>query len=507
MATYSAVVALMVGVAAAPAVAHVPCASSCRTGVAACRAACGGPARRSCMEGCRARLGCPSHIRTIAYVVTECDEDARGIRGRQALRIRRRDCDPLTAMELVLAEPVADPLGACSIFGEFRTGDASMTIGAFQRLGVTPDGTGVVFEANTAFALFPSFTVPVAQAGFYFVRADGTGLRFLGPPSREPAFRLIPVASSPIGVGPFTEPALNFSPDGRRFVFNDVGPGPAGEDATQIVTIDLATGRREQVTRLPFVHAPPGPVPAAGFARFLDDETITFASFADPDGENPNHELTVFDVRIDGSDLHAIHLDLPALAAGTLVPTFEVTGGHNRLEPVTLRKPGAADVIEVYELNRKNVLQLTNFGRRDTFSLFLGDQGRRVFLQASADPLGANATQNCQLFSIDTLGGGLRQLTRFGQGARSAIGCAPGPPPGCSFDLPGLVTQDPLTSTVVFESSCDPFGTNPFGSQIFAMRRDGSGLRQLTATGGFVRAPDGSVTAELPGPFAYPGTP
>jgi hypothetical protein len=35
------------------------------------------------------------------------------------------------------------------------------------------------------------------------------------------------------------------------------------------------------------------------------------------------------------------------------------------------------------------------------------------------------------------------------------------------------------------------------------MRPDGSGLRQLTAARGFAVAADGTVTAELPGPFAY----
>ena len=52
-----------------------------------------------------------------------------------------------------------------------------------------------------------------------------------------------------------------------------------------------------------------------------------------------------------------------------------------------------------------------------------------------------------------------------------------------------MLTQDSKTRTVVFYSSCDPLGTNPFGGQLFAMRPDGSDLRQLTHTRGVVTTP------------------
>jgi hypothetical protein len=42
----------------------------------------------------------------------------------------------------------------------------------------------------------------------------------------------------------------------------------------------------------------------------------------------------------------------------------------------------------------------------------------------------------------------------------------------------------------------DAFGTNPLGHQIFAMRQDGTGLRQLTATRGFVEEAGGGVFDE-----------
>jgi hypothetical protein len=62
--------------------------------------------------------------------------------------------------------------------------------------------------------------------------------------------------------------------------------------------------------------------------------------------------------------------------------------------------------------------------------------------------------------------------------------------------------QDPITRAIVFNSSCDPFGSNPNGEQVFAMYPDGTGLQPLTDTSGFTTEADGTVDVELPGPFA-----
>ncbi|MGH7896115.1 MAG: hypothetical protein ACREQL_15695 [Candidatus Binatia bacterium] len=132
---------------------------------------------------------------------------------------------------------------------------------------------------------------------------------------------------------------------------------------------------------------------------------------------------------------------------------------------------------------------------------------RRVFLRASADPFGTNPSENCQFFSIGTFGSpaSLRQLTHFGPGAgeHSMWGCGGTDyPPGCNVQF---AIQDLVTRTLVFYSSCDPLGTNPHGGQLFAIRPDGSGLRQLTHAPGLVVEADGTVDAELPGPFWYSG--
>jgi hypothetical protein len=72
----------------------------------------------------------------------------------------------------------------------------------------------------------------------------------------------------------------------------------------------------------------------------------------------------------------------------------------------------------------------------------------------------------------------------------------------CRTDANG--TGGRQEGTVVFTANCNPsFDTNPNGDQIFAVRPDGSGLRQLTSLRGVRDLADGSQLVELPGPASY----
>jgi hypothetical protein len=168
-----------------------------------------------------------------------------------------------------------------------------------------------------------------------------------------------------------------------------------------------------------------------------------------------------------------------------VVPDFSVAGGPRHAH-------------ELFVWDGKNLLQLTN---RSTLALFVGSR-RRALFTTTADPLGSNGDHNRQIFSIDTLGRRLRQLTRghrwsghlpcgarFGDRVR-----------GCQ-NYPAL--QDPATNAIVFLSGCDLLSSGAFGGQLYAMRQDGSRLRQLTAAGGCTTDAPRAVTTELPGPFGY----
>lgn len=57
--------------------------------------------------------------------------------------------------------------------------------------------------------------------------------------------------------------------------------------------------------------------------------------------------------------------------------------------------------------------------------------------------------------------------------------------------------QDPHSRTLPFCSTCDPLGLNSNGVQIFAIRPDGTDLRQVTDARGMGRDADGTYSALL----------
>ena len=474
-------------------------AASAATVFAILLAACGGGSD----SGTRA----PATASTLAYVVTECHGDADGGSIRQRLQIRRGDQAPITVVEHA-ASGITNARLSCNTAGVQRQSTYFSRYGVFHRLGVTPDGSEVIFEVSDddVWTLFPRNTMPAEQEGFFVVRADGTGLRRLSAASREPPYENLGFP----GILLTTNPRLFFSPNGRTFAYTDRGPSRDGDEAVQVFTLDIAGGQRLQVTDLP--PASPssgnycGPV---GCPFFTDDETITFYTAADVDGTNPDGKSIIANVKADGSQPATVLPAPIAIPGGAVEAIFQITGAKAtgllvtvEGTPVNAQSP-TDRIVEVFVSDGDNVLQLTDFRRRDVFNPTVSVDGSRVFFAASANPpSGSNPTENCQIFSIDRTGGDLRQLTDFSEGAHSETGCLFGVPPlGCTAFFMG---RDTVNDALVFYSSCDPFGTNAFGSQVFAMHQDGTGLQQLTMTRGYTRDADRSVTVEMAFPFAFP---
>jgi hypothetical protein len=461
-------------------------------------------------------------IRTLAYVVTDCHEDASVSSWSQRLEVLRDDHAPVIVAEIpAYPLPVQDP-PVCQLFGLYGIGSTSVLTQGFQRLGVSPDGETVVFEVTFDFSLATLLgldsPLPLEQQGIFVVHADGSGLRRLGPASRDRMFNFIlaPIAANWV-------PTFAFNPDGTVVTFTDRGMGEDGEDTTQVATLDLSTGARTQLTRLPSPPPPPPNEPARlGTAGpvFSDADTILFYSFtnpADPTGSslgglNPGGAQRTFSVETDSKELTV--LPGPAVLPGGFVPEFSITGPSTSIFQIRVAETGAVGpptsrggrIFEVYVGNGDDLLQLTNFGRGDTSPGTLSTDGRRVFFIASADPLGENPSENCQIFSIDVLGADLHQVTHFRQADHSARGCTAQLGSGCwvGVDVFGGPFQDPVTQSLVFDSSCDPeAGATQAGEQFFAIRPDGNGLRPLTFTRGVRMAADGSLDVELPGPQAY----
>src|SRR5262249_47182352 len=192
-----------------------------------------GKARRACEERCRGRNGCPAAIRTLAYVVTRCRQVGTDfVVGGQELQLRRGNCDPVTVLKISAPDAVPDPLHLCQLVADNRVGYESALGGVFQRLGVTPHGSGVVFEVSNQSQQLIKTPVARGRQGSFYFRRDGTGLRqFPGPPSRDPIYRVHPPGAAtpdvdpaavfqPASFGPNrlwvdVEPYLSFSPSGR----------------------------------------------------------------------------------------------------------------------------------------------------------------------------------------------------------------------------------------------------------------------------------------------------
>lgn len=450
----------------------------------------------------------PPAVRTLAYVVSECREDASTVSAHQKLVIRQGERE-VTVREFTLNQAPAQ--GLCPLYAYSRDGSASVVALPFQRLGISWDGSAVGFEVTDDHSILaPSLPggllPPGEEEGIFVVQADGSGLRRVGPASREPSFRFAPDPSSPTGVNADFNSALAFSPDGQRVAFTDKGPDRMGQEAPQVVTLDLRTGTRTQVTHLPpLAPLAPHRLTVLVDGWWSDGKTLGFSTNSPPDG------LLYYWVKADGSEEPEPWHAPVAVLGSQLVPELFITAaatayGRGSLPGTAVNDiPGFAPIIsEVFVGRGDNFLQLTNFHRSDTgfYGITLDQDQQRVVFNASADPFGTNPNENCQLFSVDTLGGDLRQLTQFDEGQHSLGGCAFSLRPGCRV-IGGAWEERPGSDTVLFYSSCDPLGTNPDGSQLFAMRADGTSLRQLTHVRGAVTEADGTVDVELLGPWTH----
>jgi hypothetical protein len=448
----------------------------------------------------------PEGPTTLAYAVSECRQEKGGeaFLTRQVLYVRQGDGEPRPVMEFGEVGPKLNNILCYGEFGLPRLGLGSTALWPLQRLGVSRDGSLVVFEVTDDFSLFSRSQVPTEQKGIYVVHADGSGLRRLGPASRAPCFT------------PTSFPCFfPFSPNGRTVTFTDLDSALPQLDAPQVFTLDVVTGEPYfQLTHLPAATPPTGYL-ASFTPEFLDAESITFRSYANPstdghpNGANPDGVATNFTVKTDGTGLEPVPVIV--LPGGGIIPNFTITSAEPLATGIVVpgekpvNGPGTfGDVVgEIFTFasNPSQVLQLTNFRRSDTYYAKLTADLQRVVFLASADPLGSNPAYHCEVFSIDRLGSDLRQLTNIGEGLPWNCDYFGLNPRTCSSTE---LLIDPVTGWVTFYSSCNPFGSNPYGSQIFTMRPDGTGLRQLTATRGMTRDADGTLTFELPGPWAVP---
>ena len=192
--------------------------------------------------------GGPAPISTLAYVMNTCEQPPAPAAAtfQQALWVRLGERAPVKVMEL---PAVPSPL--CRTLADTRDGSNSLFAGAFQRMGVSPDGDVVLFEVTYDYSLFrfqPWAALPEEHEGIFMVRADGTGLRKLSTNSQQAAFALDPACYIPGTdcAGASASPSFDFSPDRRLVVSTDRGPDSNGKMSAQVFTLNLASGERRR---------------------------------------------------------------------------------------------------------------------------------------------------------------------------------------------------------------------------------------------------------------------
>ena len=463
-----------------------------------------------------------AQVSTLAYVVTRCHEDKGGRNSSfsQTLWIRQGDREPVKIKEFALGHP---PIGGfCRLWGQSRAGLATPLLGAFQRRAFTADGSQFLFEVTDDFSVNTD-AVPADQQGIFAVRLDGTGLHKIAPHSNDPCIRvfwpcvLAPDARECAPCSPLiNQCGFSRSKDGRRVAYTDLGPSATDEQASQAFTLDLVTGERQQVTHLPLLPVSPACVGQDTDCVFPSKHPITSPGFlgnATIEYQRGRGCSTIsggtFTVAADGKE-EPQAVPVVALPGGTVLPVFQITGLAYSIAATVPGVPenGPANfagntIIEVFvveppdtaQLPEGRVLQLTNYGRSDTYQPGMSADGQRVVFIASTNDLGTNPSNQCQMFSIDRLGNDLRQLTFFSSSGNTRRNCQDYASPGCTLSRVGV---DRVTGSLVFHSTCDPLGLNPTGAdEAFAIRPDGSGLTQLTRMQGIVRHADGSIEVEM----------
>jgi hypothetical protein len=483
----------------------------------ACRAdrcpASAGTDHRHCRDVCRAVTGCAAgaaRIRTIASVVSECRSSGGYWTGRQRLEIRRGDCPPLSVMTIEGDVAAPDVLGICEYYGNQRGGAASMAVGALQGLAVSADGKSVLFQVTDDFVgqlkigdiVIPSPTFRVPVEGIFVVPSDGSA-----PPRRiAPQARVAPFAvrlnQGPLSITVAVTNGFDFSPDGTLVVYTDRGPGADGRNTQQLFILDVTedSPTPRQLTR--FTSAEVNEYNPDGISLngvFIGNDRVGGFAYDGTEGGR------LFTIGADGRDYKPY--EVPT-GGGSVVLDFGLSGLASDVAGVTLQRhtdlPFPGLVREIFVRDEHNVLQLTAMNRADTGDAFRLRDREHIIFAASGDPVtGSNPKNTCQVFRIDRFAGHLRQLTHFEPDGPSPGGCSfAARPPGCT-SMQAVRVQDPVTGAIVFDTSCDPFRLVPVGQQVYAMRPDGSGFRQLTTYRGTTVSPDGSVTVELPGPIAY----
>ncbi len=263
-------------------------------------------------------------------------------------------------------------------------------------------------------------------------------------------------------------PVVSVSDDGTWLVF--VSPSDltgSNHDLSPELFVMQSNGTQlSQLTNDPAVNA--GSVSSATIAG--NGLKIAFVANTNPLGTNPAQRPQLFTINRDGSGLAQLTSVTTGSLGGVSISDdgTRITFTHN----ANLTGGNADLSTELFAINGDGtgLRQLTNLTGYDVSAPTLAGGGSRIAFQSNADMLPpTNVNHRDEIFIIDWLGTGLRQLTR----SSTLLGTP-------AAQLPSI-TDDGVN---IFFMSNHVQGFTNFDSnyEIWRIKNDGTGLRALTTT-------------------------
>ena len=270
------------------------------------------------------------------------------------------------------------------------------------------------------------------------------------------------------GTGVAVTPAMDDAGDYVFAISNTQQFGGNPDAVHQIVRFDAATGLGELLTAFP-----DGVVDGGHYRLDVDDdgEWLAFVSSGDLTGQNHDRGEELFVMRSDGTGLAQVTND-PAVNSGS-VYYLAISGDGSRIAFVSYTDPlgtNPSHVQNLFAVNRDGtgLVQLTQ--ETDDYAYFLGfsisDDGQRIAFSFNGDLTGGNADLSQEIFTIESDGSNLNQITTAAYADFVSYPHVSGP-----------------GSKIVFQSNWNLAGGNPdFLSEVYLVDWDGTNLQQLTSS-------------------------
>lgn len=194
---------------------------------------------------------------------------------------------------------------------------------------------------------------------------------------------------------------------------------------------------------------------------------VVFVSDQDLTGDNPTNSFNVFLAATDGSAIAQVTSIASGLSSFVAAGTPRISGDGSTIVftsigDLTGFNPGQDRQIFSIDSDGNNLRQVTT-GEMSARDIAFSDDGTRIVWEDTIDPLGTNADSTFEIFAINIDGTNLTQLTMSGANS-----------------LAPRISDD--GSRVVFSSDGDipPYINDDDEREVYVVNGDGTGLVRIT---------------------------